>query len=185
MFEIGVNFDALRIYDGNSSESTLLAEVTGGPHSNIILSSTGSQMFITFNSDESGSSRGFHATFHEETIPSNDLVTKTCTQKNPCLEGEGQCYTNNQCYGTLKCGMNNCEAELGYSSHHDCCYDYCGQWLDMKSGTITSPEYPNPYNNHEECIWNIFAKENQTILLKFVDFGVSQSHANVNPFLHF
>ena len=31
----------------------------------------------------------------------------------------------------------------------------------MENGVITSPEYPNPYNNIEECIWTMrCGKEN-------------------------
>ena len=63
--------------------------------------------------------------------------------------------------------------KLAYEPEHDCCYDYCGQWLDMKNGLITSPEYPNPYNNFEDCIWTISAEQNQTVLLHFLDFEVS------------
>ena len=166
-------FDKLRIYNGNSSEAELLAEVSGGTHYNVQISSTGSLMFITFDSDDRGNSAGFHATFQGITFAPQDQVTKPCSQGNPCHEGQGQCYSHIQCSGTLKCGKNNCPTELGYDHEHDCCYDYCGQWLDMKNGTITSPEYPYPYNNGEDCIWTISAEGNQTVLLHFLDFGVS------------
>ena len=173
MGDYGVDFDVLKIYDGNSSEATLLVEISGGPHENVKVSSTGPQMFITFDSDESGNWQGFHATFQESTLIPQDQVTKPCSQDNPCHEGEGQCYSHKQCSGTLKCGKNNCPTESGYGPYHDCCYDYCKQWLDMENGLITSPEYPNPYNIFEECIWTISAEENQTVLLHFLDFEVS------------
>ena len=170
---VGVYYDALRIYDGNSSEATLLAEISDGPHENVKVSSTGPQMFITFDSDELGRWLGFHATFQEITFASRDQVIKPCSKDNPCYEGEGQCYSNKQCSGTLKCGKNNCPTESRYNNEHDCCYNYCDQWLDMENGIITSPEYPYPYNNFEECIWTISAEENQTVLLHFLDFEVS------------
>ena len=171
--EHGVHYDALRIYDGNSSEAELLAEISDGPHFNIKVSSTGPQMFITFDSDENGNWVGFHATFQEITFSPQDQVTKPCSQDNSCHEGEGQCYSHQQCSGTLKCGKDNCLTDLGYDNEHDCCYAYCEQWLDMDNGIITSPEYPNPYNNLEECIWTISAEENQTVLLNFLNFEVS------------
>ena len=171
--DVGVHYDALRIYDGNSSKATLLAEISGGYHYNVKVKSTGPQMFIIFDSDELVYWVGFHATFREITFVSQDPVIKPCSQDNPCHEGEGQCYSNKQCSGTLKCGKNNCPTESGYDNEHDCCYDYCEQWLDMKNGIITSPEHPNPYNNNEECIWTIFAEENQTVLLHFLEFEVS------------
>ena len=170
-YDGGSTFDVLRIYEGNSSEAELISEVSGGPHYNVKVSSTGPQMFITFDSDDAGYWAGFHATFQEVTFAPQDHVTKPCSQDNPCHESEGQCYSNEQCSGTLKCGKDNCVAEIGYG--HDCCYDYCEQWLDMENGIITSPEYPNQYNNQEECVWTISAEENQTILLNFLDFEVS------------
>ena len=163
----------LRIYDGNSAKATLLAEVSGGYHKYIKVSSTGPQMFITFDSDDSGNWMGFRSTFKEDTFAAQHQIIKPCSQENPCQESEGQCYSHKQCSGTLKCGRNNCPTELGYEPEHDCCYDYCGQWLDMKNGLITSPEYPNPYNNFEDCIWTISAEQNQTVLLHFLDFEVS------------
>ena len=171
---VTVYYDTLRIYDGNSSESELLAEVSDGFHYNLKFASTGHQMFITFDSDEFNRWAGFHATFQEDTLPSSQhKVIKPCSQAIPCRAGVGQCYSHKQCAGTLKCGKNNCPTELGYDNEHDCCYDYCEQWLDMENGIITSPEYPNPYNNYEECIWTISAEENQTVLLQFLDFEVS------------
>ena len=164
-------YDALRIYDGNSSEAELLAEISDGYHVNIKVSSTGPQMLITFDSDEDNRWLGFHATFQEITFAPQEI--KPCSQDNPCLKSEGQCYSNKQCSGTLKCGKDNCPTELGYDHEHDCCYDYCEQWLDMENGIITSPEYPNPYNNRAECIWTISAEENQTVLLHFLNFEVS------------
>ena len=166
-------YDALRIYDGNTSEAELLAEISDGYHYNVKVSSTGPQMFITFDSDEDGRWKGFHATFQEIAFAPQDQVSKPCSQDNPCHEGEGQCYSHKQCSGTLKCGKDNCPTKSGYGTEHDCCYDYCEQWLDMKNGIITSPEHPNPYNNNEECIWTIFAEENQTVLLHFLEFEVS------------
>ena len=170
------HYDALRIYDGNSSDANLLAELSGGHHKFFEISSTGPRMFITFESDEDGYWQGFYAKIKEETFVAQNRSTKPCSKDNPCYEGEGQCYSHNQCVGLLKCGKDNCLTELGYEPEDDCCYDYCGQWLDMKNGTITSPEYPDQYNNEEECIWTISAEENQTVLLQFTDFGVSVSH---------
>ena len=174
MNDIGPDFDTLRIYDGNSSDADLLAEVSGGVHYNFKVSSSRPKMFITFDSNEFGYWGGFTATFQEIVNVTLDQVTKPCSQDNPCHEGEGQCYSHKQCSGILKCGKFNCPTQIGYSLEHNCCYDYCEQWLDMKDGTITSPEYPYMYNNQEHCIWTISAEENQTVLLHFLNFDVSQ-----------
>ena len=50
-----------------------------------------------------------------------------CTITNKCGEGEGDCDTDDDCFGNLKCGQNglddNCDAALGFIATHDCCYD--------------------------------------------------------------
>ena len=180
MADFGIDFDSLRIHDGNSSEAGLLAEVSGGSHFNVKVASTGPQMFITFDSDSTHRRVGFHATFKEDTFDPHVQVIKPCSKDNPCHEGEGQCYSHHQCSGTLKCGRNNCPTESGYGLEHDCCFDYCEQWLDMENGIITSPEYPNKYNFLEECIWTISAEENQTVLLHFLEFEVSSATSKNN-----
>ena len=45
-----------------------------------------------------------------------------------CKEGEGDCDTDSDCFGDLKCGdgngfENNCDTSLGFPGTHDCCYD--------------------------------------------------------------
>ena len=172
MADVTGAYDALRIYDGNSSQAVLLAEVSGKGVKCKILS-TGPQMFITFDSDDHGKAMGFSAIFHASNFTQQNQIIKPCTKDNPCHADEGQCYSNEQCSGTLKCGKNNCPAASGYDPGDDCCYDYCAKWLNMTDRTITSPEYPNSYNFWEECIWTISAAENQTVLLQFIDFQVS------------
>ena len=42
-----------------------------------------------------------------------------CTSANPCSIGEGDCDSDDQCYGDLKCGLDNC---IGFGdSGADCC----------------------------------------------------------------
>ena len=45
-----------------------------------------------------------------------------CTKLNPCEHGEGDCDTDEQCAGSLKCGTNNCMIGVGFSrDNFDCC----------------------------------------------------------------
>ena len=51
-----------------------------------------------------------------------------CTSTNQCGEGEGDCNSDDDCFGNLKCGEgngydNNCDTALGFGSESDCCYD--------------------------------------------------------------
>ena len=45
-----------------------------------------------------------------------------CTSTNQCGIGEGDCDTDSDCSGNLKCGTNNCDTALGFPSAMDCCY---------------------------------------------------------------
>ena len=54
--------------------------------------------------------------------------TSCCTSSHQCGEGEGDCDNDSHCFGDLKCGQgngydNNCDANLGFPSDYDCCYD--------------------------------------------------------------
>ena len=51
-----------------------------------------------------------------------------CTGSNQCGEGEGDCDSDTDCFGNLKCGQgsgkdDNCDASLGFRDDFDCCYD--------------------------------------------------------------
>ena len=51
-----------------------------------------------------------------------------CTSSDQCREGDGDCDSDVDCAGNLKCGQgngldDNCDASLGFPSDYDCCYD--------------------------------------------------------------
>lgn len=49
----------------------------------------------------------------------------------------------------------------------------CGGFLSFPSGTISSPGFPadpNYYDNNVDCVWDIEAPVNQTIILQFSSF---------------
>ena len=53
-----------------------------------------------------------------------------CTSSNQCGEGEGDCDSDADCVGNLKCGQgsgfdDNCGS--GFASDADCCYDPNGK----------------------------------------------------------
>ena len=44
-----------------------------------------------------------------------------CSPTNPCSEGAGDCDSDSDCFGDLRCGSNNCQGE-GFEESDDCCY---------------------------------------------------------------
>ena len=44
-----------------------------------------------------------------------------CTTERPCPLNEGDCNYDEDCFGNLKCGDNNCPSH--FVSNVDCCFD--------------------------------------------------------------
>ena len=167
--------DYLNVYDGNSSdEGYLLGTLIGWNLPSKIISS-GNSLVVSFIPDHFGREHGFHANIHEEPKPAADPIARDCSIANPCEPEEGHCQSDFECKGTYRCGENNCPS--GYLKTTDCCYDYCGKWLDIKEGVLVSPNYPAKYDNDQVCNWLIEVAMTvagpRTITLEFVKFAVS------------
>jgi len=53
--------------------------------------------------------------------------------------------------------------------------------------TLSSPNYPNNYDNDEYCEWNIAADPGQTIQIDFIDFHTEANYdylVRINFFKH-
>ena len=143
--------DFVRIFDGNSSEElSLLTELSGHYVPGVTafpsnVSSLSNKLLITFNSDESGRREGFKVKIYVEPFKNTYLSAGACSLTNQCNVDQGHCQSDDECKGYLRCGHNNCPAELSHHTKTRCCYDYCSQWLDMENGILTSPWYPNQY----------------------------------------
>ena len=49
---------------------------------------------------------------------------RCCTAETPCVHGEGECETDEDCTPGLKCGDNNCKQFAAYfHPKDDCCYN--------------------------------------------------------------
>ena len=63
---------------------------------------------------------------------SNDAVlqvnnNRCCKKVRPCVEGQGDCNSDSECAGDLKCGKNNCRRDFSstktrWGSKLDCCF---------------------------------------------------------------
>lgn len=49
----------------------------------------------------------------------------------------------------------------------------CGGVLTKRRGTILSPGYPDPYDNHLNCVWKVFVPEGTGIQVRRHSFGAS------------
>ena len=147
-----------------------MKQLTGFPYLyDLTFTSLGPKMLVVFDSDHEGASSGFMAIFNFE--EANPNASYPCSVDDPCNVDDGHCYYDGQCAGTLKCGQNNCPQD----SSINCCYDYCGQFLDMENGIFNYFEK----NDMEECSWAIQVPANQIITIEFdVDYDLWVSLSN-------
>ena len=99
-----------------------------------------------------------------------DNTTNACTVLDPCSINEGHCHYDGQCSGTLRCGQNNCPQNSNHGTN--CCYDYCGQFLDMENGTLDY-NLPVRYEAMQECSWLIEVTNSHIIYVEFITIEVS------------
>jgi len=59
-----------------------------------------------------------------------------CSLELPCGLGEGDCDSNEDCEGSLKCGIDNCQGPF-FTDGQDCCSDKC-----YGGSSCCSEEYP-------------------------------------------
>lgn len=48
----------------------------------------------------------------------------------------------------------------------------CGGDFEEENGVITSPWFPNPYEDNKNCVYNIMAPLGKAIVLNFTDFEI-------------
>ena len=53
----------------------------------------------------------------------NGDISSCCTDTKSCGLGQGDCDSDDECLGNLRCGTNNCESDFGFGGpRSDCCY---------------------------------------------------------------
>ena len=165
--------DYIKLFDGNSTDKVyLMADLLGDGYMPSNVQSVSHQLTVRFFTDWSDTGAGFKAKILIQDGP-RDKAVNACSVANPCHVNQGHCFYDGQCIGNLRCGKNNCLTESGHGSNTNCCYDYCGQWLNISAGTLTSPNYPNYYENMMTCSWMITSSIADNILrIEFDDFRV-------------
>ena len=164
--------DYIKLFDGNSTDKAyLMADLLGDGYTPSDVQSVSHQLTMRFFTDFVSTGAGFKAKILIQDGP-RDKAVNACSVANPCYVNQGHCFYDGQCIGDLRCGEKNCPLVLGYESDTNCCYDYCGQWLNISAGTLTSPNYPNHYENMITCSLIIDSTVNSIIEIEFVEFKV-------------
>ena len=62
---------------------------------------------------------------------------------------------------------------------------YCSKWLDVSSGQLISPNYPNKYGPNLYCNWFIEAPEGELITFQILSLNVCRNFSyNYHHYLH-
>ena len=174
MFQLdNSGFDYIKLFDGNNTDNAyLMADLLGNGYTPLDAQSVSHQLTLRFFTSAANTAAGFKAKILIQDGPTEKAVN-ACSVANPCQVNQGHCFYDGQCIGDPRCGQNNCPTQLGYDSDSNCCYDYCSQWLNMTAGTLTSPSYPNHYENMIKCSWVIASSASSIIKIKFEIFKVN------------
>lgn len=78
----------------------------------------------------------------------------------------------NQLY--LKFKSDSSRNYAGFNLEWDATSTGCGGVLTSSRGSITSPNYPEPYGNYAQCVWKIIVSEGSTINLSFLDLDLEE-----------
>ena len=62
------------------------------------------------------------------------------------------------------------------NAYHEPCQD----WIDLVNMKLTSPNYPEPYEQLEHCTWNITAPQGHYVSLDFELINVSDKDKDLN-----
>ena len=108
------NNDFIRVYDGADTSAPLLAKISGDSIPGLI-TSTGQQLFITFQSDSAQTGEGFHAEYHVSLPDYCGSLTVIDSAAGSIRDGSGAFpYTNNTfCKWYIKpAGANRIEVDF-------------------------------------------------------------------------
>ncbi|KAF7710922.1 hypothetical protein HF521_009794 [Silurus meridionalis] len=175
--------DFLQIYDGQDSSSRLLGNFTRAEMANIVINSTSNHLWVEFNSNGTGTSKGFKLIYSSfDLVKCEEPGTPNYGYK---IQDDGHfastfvLYSCNPGYtlhgsSTLTCLSGDRRV---WDKPLPSCVAECGGHISgATSGRILSPGYPAPYDNNLHCTWSIEADTGKTISLHFIVFDTEVDH---------
>ncbi|XP_060743783.1 membrane frizzled-related protein isoform X1 [Tachysurus vachellii] len=120
-----------------------------------------STVWVSFQSDSNIAGDGFSVRY-QAILP----WQKSCTSEEFMCDS-GRCLLPvSVCDSQLNCQDQTDEANCS-SKHNDCGGEKTGP-----SGSLSSPNHPNPYPHQQHCTWLISAEKGQVIQLSFHNFSL-------------
>ncbi|XP_070324524.1 CUB and sushi domain-containing protein 2 isoform X1 [Odocoileus virginianus] len=175
-FDLERGYDTLTVGDGgqDGDQKTVLYILTGTSVPDLIVS-TNHQMWLLFQTDGSGSSLGFKASYEEieqgscgdPGVPAYGRREGSRFRHGDTLQFECQPAFELVGQKAITCQKNN-----QWSAKKPGCVFSCFFNFTSPSGVVLSPNYPEDYGNHLHCVWLILARPESRIHLAFNDIDV-------------
>lgn len=94
------------------------------------------------------------------------LVGKYCSSAPPALIS-----VTNELYIRFK--TDSSRGGRGFALQWDSASQGCGGALSSASGTIHSPNYPQPFGSRAECFWSVVVAQGSVVKAMFSDLGLT------------
>ncbi|XP_035382269.1 CUB and sushi domain-containing protein 3 [Electrophorus electricus] len=177
--------DVVDIYDGPSSESPLLTSIYGWHSGEPLPLSSGNEITIKFTTEGPNTAKGFH--FVYQAVPRTSASQCSSVPEPRFGKRMGsdfglsavvlfECNPGYTLHGTsaIRCeAVPNSLAQ--WNGTVPTCTVPCGGILTARRGTILSPGYPEPYDNHLNCVWKVFVPEGAGIQITVVTFSTEHN----------
>ncbi|XP_056125886.1 CUB and sushi domain-containing protein 3 isoform X4 [Rhinichthys klamathensis goyatoka] len=177
--------DVVEIFDGPSTESALLSSSYGSHSGEPLPLSSANEITIRFKTEGPNTAKGFH--FVYQAVPRTSASQCSSMPEprygkrigNDFGLGTFVLFECNPGYSLHGASAIRCEAVPNslaqWNGTVPTCVVPCGGVLTARRGTVLSPAYPDPYDNHLNCVWKIFVPEGTGIQITVVTFSTEHN----------
>ncbi|XP_058232392.1 CUB and sushi domain-containing protein 3 isoform X1 [Hemibagrus wyckioides] len=185
MFFQTTSSDVVDIYDGPSSDSPLLTSIYGSHSGEPLPLSAGNEITIKFTAEGPNTAKGFH--FVYQAVPRTSASQCSSVPEPRYGKRIGSdfglgavvLFACNPGYVLHGANAIRCESVPNtlaqWNGTVPLCTVPCGGVLTARRGTILSPGYPEPYDNHLNCVWKVFVPEGAGIQITVVTFSTEHN----------
>ncbi|TSK20132.1 CUB and sushi domain-containing protein 3 [Bagarius yarrelli] len=181
MFFQTTSNDVVDIYDGSSPDSPLLTSIYGSQSGEPLPLSAGNEITIKFTAEGPNTAKGFH--FVYQAVPRTSASQCSSVPEPRYGKRIGSdfglgavvlfaCNPGYLLHGT---SAIRCESVPNSVAQWNGTVPLCTGVLTSRRGTILSPGYPEPYDNHLNCVWKVFVPEGAGIQITVVTFSTEHN----------
>ncbi|XP_075751159.1 suppressor of lurcher protein 1-like [Rhipicephalus microplus] len=147
--------DVILVHDGRDGSAPVIGQLCNR-NVWVEMMSTGPDLYITFSAQSHFPGRGFMAKYTFSETPYNGTLDQLVSIE-PQKTSDGGAFN--------KQGNGSCDQVIMSNS--------------SKNGTITSPNYPNPYPPSTRCNYHFQGEGKERVQIKFTDFDLYVPHEGI------